>query len=133
MNVDGHLLFYEWFNKEDSSWVSCEILKSMGPLSLVKDLNTPLYVPHLINRELISVLGTHDKQNEYEKETEEKWLRIRRKLKKTEKILHQVATDGNCLFRSLSELLFGCESFYEMVRDEVVGVMRSYEGLLSAW
>ena len=67
--------FYEWYDGKKNIWVPCECYKISGELWLVKGLVSTTQNPYLINRELLSLYGTHAEKNEYVKAVEAKWLR----------------------------------------------------------
>ena len=76
MDVCGKLGFYEWFDKKSMRWVPCEFIKSSGHHCVVKDLHNPNNKPHVVSKGLLSILGTHNEKNKYQKETEELYIRI---------------------------------------------------------
>ena len=47
--------------------------------------------------------------------------------------LHRIKKDGNCLFRSVSELVYGSRSEHSLVRKKVVDAMERWQHILQPW
>ena len=48
--------------------------------------------------------------------------------------LHRIKKDGNCLFRSVSELVYGSRSEHNLVRKKVVDAMERWQQhILQPW
>ena len=47
--------------------------------------------------------------------------------------LHFIEKDGNCLFRAVSELLYGSRGEHSSVREQVVNAMETWKYILQPW
>ena len=74
-----------------------------------------------------------DFSNEISDKIEKDYKELAEHLKSLGLRLHFIKKDGNCLFRSVSELLYGSGSEYRLVREKVADAMEKWKHILQPW